>query len=119
MPIFMDRHDLTGMSAEDLAQAHQMDLEIQDEFGVKFMTYWFDEVRKTAFCLVQAPNKQALQDMHNEAHGAVAERVATTGEFVPAFNRAKAANRLALIEIELDTNILTPTTTVDSLRTQT
>ena len=54
-----------------------------------------------------------------EAHGAVAERVATTGEFVPAFNRAKAANRLALIEIELDTNILTPTTTVDSLRTQT
>ena len=54
-----------------------------------------------------------------EAHGAVAERVATTSEFVPAFNRAKASNRLALIEIELDTNILTPTTTVDSLRTQT
>ena len=51
MAIFMDRHDLTGFSAQDLAQAHEMDLEIQDEYSVKFMSYWFDDDRKTGFLL--------------------------------------------------------------------
>jgi len=76
MPIFMDRHDLPeSVTAEEVARLHQEDLKIEHKFGCKGMTYWFDEVRKTAFCLVQAPNKQALQDMHNEAHGAVANRI--------------------------------------------
>ncbi len=76
MPIFMDRHDLPeAVTAEEVARLHQEDLKIEHKFGCKGMTYWFDEVRKTAFCLVQAPNKQALQDMHNEAHGAVANRI--------------------------------------------
>ncbi len=42
MAIFMDRHDLKGYSAADVAEAHRKDLEVQDEFGVKFLTYWFD-----------------------------------------------------------------------------
>ncbi len=33
MPVFMDQHDLTVFSAEDLAQAHKMDLEVQDNYG--------------------------------------------------------------------------------------
>ena len=45
MPIFMDRHDLRGMTAEDVADAHRKDLEIQDRYGVKYMAYWFDEDR--------------------------------------------------------------------------
>jgi hypothetical protein len=76
MPIFMDRHDLPeSVTAEEVARLHQEDLKIEHKFGCKGMTYWFDEVRNTAFCLIQAPNKQALQDMHNEAHGAVANRI--------------------------------------------
>ena len=76
MPIFMDRHDLPeSVTAEEVARLHQEDLKIEHKFGCKGMTYWFDEVRKTAFCLIQAPNKQALQDMHNQAHGAVANRI--------------------------------------------
>ena len=51
-----------------------------------------------------------------EAHGAHAERVVETVEFAPAFERAKASARLALIEIQLDPGILTPTATVESLR---
>jgi hypothetical protein len=38
----MDRHDLKGHSAADVAEAHRKDLEVQDEFGVTFLTYWFD-----------------------------------------------------------------------------
>ena len=75
MPIFMDRHDLTGLSAEDLAQAHKMDLEIQDQFGVKFMTYWFDEDRKTGFCLIDAPDAETAKRVHEASHGNVAEDV--------------------------------------------
>ena len=40
-PLFMDRHDLTGMTMDDVARAHSMDVEIQDDFGVRILTYWF------------------------------------------------------------------------------
>ncbi|MFH4963897.1 nickel-binding protein [Gaetbulibacter sp. M235] len=70
MPLYMDRHDIPeGTTAEHLAKMHQEDLKVQHLFGCKGMTYWFDEKRRTAFCLVEAPTKKALQDMHNQAHG--------------------------------------------------
>ena len=53
-----------------------------------------------------------------EAHGAHAERVVKTEQFEAAFARCLAADRPALIEVQLDANILTPTATVDSLRAQ-
>ena len=69
MPIYMDRHDLTGASAADIAEAHRKDLDIQDEYGVKFLTYWFDQNRGTAFCLIDSPDKESAQDVHRHAHG--------------------------------------------------
>ena len=53
-----------------------------------------------------------------EAHGAHAERVVKTEQFEAAFTRCLAADRPALIEVQLDANILTPTATVDSMRAQ-
>ena len=55
MPIYMDRHELAGTTAEEVAQAHLKDLAIQDRYGVKFLTYWFDEARGTTFCLASPP----------------------------------------------------------------
>ena len=40
MPIFLDRHDVVTFSAEEVAKLHVKDLEIQDQYGVKFLTYW-------------------------------------------------------------------------------
>ncbi|MGB5322771.1 nickel-binding protein [Lutimonas sp.] len=72
MPIYMDRHDLeAGVNAEHVAHIHQEDLKIEHEFGCKGLTYWFDDERKTAFCLINAPSKEALMEMHNKAHGAI------------------------------------------------
>ncbi|MDP1621324.1 MAG: DUF4242 domain-containing protein [Bacteroidales bacterium] len=72
MPIFMDRHDVSEtVTAENVAQLHQEDLKIQHEFKCRGLTYWFDEKRKTAFCLVEAPDEQAIKEMHNQAHGEV------------------------------------------------
>jgi class 3 adenylate cyclase len=75
MAIFMDRHDMKGATAQDVAEAHRKDLEIQDQYGVKFLTYWFDEQRGTTFCLVDAPDKDTAQCVHREAHGHVAGEI--------------------------------------------
>jgi class 3 adenylate cyclase len=75
MPIFMDRHDLKGTTAEELAIAHQKDVAVQDRYGVKFLTYWFDPQRGTTFCLVDAPDKETAQCVHREAHGYVAGEI--------------------------------------------
>jgi AraC-like DNA-binding protein len=76
MPIFMDRHDVEDMvTAEQVAQLHQEDLKIQQQFGCRGLTYWFDDKRKTAFCLIEAPDKESLQEMHNCAHGQVPNRI--------------------------------------------
>jgi len=72
MPIFLDRHDLSGLTAADIAEAHRKDLEVQDRYGVKFLTYWFDEARGTGFCLIDAPDKGTAMRVHDEAHGDVA-----------------------------------------------
>lgn len=76
MPIYMDRHDVSeNVTAETVAQLHQEDLKIQHKFNCRGLTYWFDEKRKTAFCLIEAPDKQSLIDMHNHAHGEVPHRI--------------------------------------------
>ena len=76
MPIYMDRHDVSeAVTAEYVAQLHQQDLKVQDQFGCRGLTYWFDDKRKTAFCLIEAPNMKALEDMHNHAHGQVPHRI--------------------------------------------
>jgi acetolactate synthase-1/2/3 large subunit len=52
------------------------------------------------------------------AYGAHGELVVKTDEFEAAFERSKAAGKPALIEVRLDPEILTPTATVESLRSQ-
>src|SRR3970040_2683583 len=76
MPIYMDRHDVSEkVTAEHVAQLHQADLKIQHKFNCKGLTYWFDGKRKTAFCLIDAPNKEAIKMMHDKAHGEVPHRI--------------------------------------------
>ena len=70
MPIYMDRHDIPkDITAEHVALMHQEDLKVQHLYGCKGMTYWCDEDKRMAFCLIEAPNKKAIQEMHNHAHG--------------------------------------------------
>ena len=75
MPIYMDVHIVPGVKAKDVADAHRKDLLHQDEHACKCMTYWIDEERENIFCLIEAPNKEAVIEMHNKAHGLVPNRV--------------------------------------------
>ena len=72
----MDRHDLPNhITAKDIAKMHQEDLKIEHKFNCRGLTYWCDEERGTAFCLIEAPNRGAIEAMHNHAHGAVAHSI--------------------------------------------
>ena len=71
MPMYLDRHDLDGVSAADVAAAHELDVNVQDKHGVRFLSYWFDYQRQHAFCLVDAPDPDAAVRVHKEAHGLI------------------------------------------------
>jgi len=75
MPIFMDRHDMRDLTAERVAEAHRKDLEIQDRYGVKYLTYWYDSERCTGFCLVDAPDAATAAHVHREAHGEIPSEI--------------------------------------------
>jgi len=69
MALFMDRHELPDATAADLAAAHLRDLEVQERFGVRFVTYWFEEGAASGFCLVEGPDAESVEAAHREAHG--------------------------------------------------
>jgi class 3 adenylate cyclase len=75
MPIFMDRHDLRGATAEQVAEAHRRDTDIQDRYGVKYMAYWFDVEKGATFCLVHAPDEATAERVHRESHGEIANAI--------------------------------------------
>ncbi len=75
MPLYMDRHYVEGATRSAVAHAHEADLAVQDKYKLKFITDWFDEPRCTAFCLIEAPDKETLQRAHEEAHGLVPNEI--------------------------------------------
>lgn len=82
MPYYMDRHDLAGATAEDVAAAHMKDVEVQAGFGVEYVNYWFDYERQHAFCLARGPNEEAVDAVHRVSHGLVANQIIQVDEAV-------------------------------------
>jgi class 3 adenylate cyclase len=75
MPLYMDIHELKGVKAEDVAKAHEKDVEVQKKYGVEYRKYWVNEQAGKVFCLVEAPNAEAARCVHREAHGLVADKL--------------------------------------------
>lgn len=75
MPIYMDIHEVPGIEAMDAAQAHQKDMLIQHEYHCKCMTYWIDEPRGVVFCLIEAPDKSVVEEMHKNSHGLIPHKI--------------------------------------------
>jgi hypothetical protein len=72
----MDSHTIEGgVSVADVAAAHQADLETQGAHGVNYLKYWVDEAAGKIFCLVDAPDAEAANTVHREAHGLVAQEI--------------------------------------------
>lgn len=75
LPIYLDRHSDLNVSADELFNAHLADLEAQEQFGVKYLSYWFDYNEHKAYCLVDAPSPEAAAAVHAEAHGVMADKL--------------------------------------------
>ncbi len=75
MPLFMDRHDIQGVTAQAVIEAHEKDMAVQDKHGANYLTYWVDEARGSVFCLCDAPTREICEQVHREAHGLVANHI--------------------------------------------
>jgi hypothetical protein len=81
MALFMDVHTIDGgISAADVAGAHQADLRVQGAHQVSYHRYWVDEQAGKIFCLVEAPDADAANTVHREAHGLVADEIYLVSE---------------------------------------
>jgi class 3 adenylate cyclase len=94
VPLFLDRHDIPGVRAEDLAMAHARDVLIEKQYGVRYLTYWFDPARGTAFCLAEGPDPGSVEAVHRDSHGLVASRI------IPVDQRSVACFMGAILEPE-------------------
>ena len=80
MPLFMDRHDVPRVTAEQVAQAHLADLDVSANFGVQFLAYWFDADQGEAFCLAKAPTGDSLTAVHRATHGLIPNEIISVSE---------------------------------------
>jgi hypothetical protein len=68
MAKFMDVHDgFFGVTAEQLRDAHNRDLAIQDDETVVYERAWLDPVAGKVFCLATGPSKEAVMRIHERA----------------------------------------------------
>ena len=88
MPLFMDFHkiDSEAITEEDMYRAHLRDVAVQNKHGLVYKRYYLNLQQKTAFCLMEGPNKEACVESHKEAHGIGAcnvIEVSHQNEFLP------------------------------------
>ncbi|MEW9556188.1 SCO4226 family nickel-binding protein [Nonomuraea sp. NPDC050783] len=68
MPKFMDVHSgFVGATEEQLREAHERDLAIEDAEGVHFERAWLDPDSGKVFCLSSGPSKEAVLRVHEKA----------------------------------------------------
>ena len=68
MPTFIDIHEgFHGVTQEQFDQAHQADLDVQAQEGVRFERAWLDPVSGKVFCLATGPSIEAVRRVHERA----------------------------------------------------
>jgi hypothetical protein len=81
MPLYLDTHEhIAGLTADGVAHAHARDVEVQGKHGVSYLRYWFDEATGKVYCLAEAPNPEAMMEVHREAHGLLADLIVEVRE---------------------------------------
>jgi Protein of unknown function (DUF4242) len=75
--LFLDVHDIGPgkVTLAAVAEAHQKDLAVQDEFGVNFKKYWVDEQAGKVYCLAESASEANMFDAHQKAHGLVPDYI--------------------------------------------
>jgi uncharacterized protein DUF4242 len=74
MATFMDVHSgFVGVTAQQLQEAHERDLDVEAEEGVHFERAWLDPEIGKVFCLSTGPTKEAVMRIHERAGHPTAE----------------------------------------------
>jgi len=82
----MDIHRNVDGDLDAIAAGHLNDLEAQDKYGVRYLSYWFNQQGRSVCCLVEAPDPEAASKVHIEAHGAAADKlIQVESDVVEAF----------------------------------
>lgn len=71
----MDLHIVPGVNAKDVAEAHSRDVYLEKDHHCKCLTYWIDELRGHVFCLIDAPDKETVYELHNRSHGLLPHKI--------------------------------------------
>jgi hypothetical protein len=68
MAQFMDvHHNMKGITADKLREAHNADLAIEQDERVHFERAWADPESGIVYCLSEAPSAEAVQRIHERA----------------------------------------------------
>jgi hypothetical protein len=68
----MDYHIVSEINIDEVKQGHIADRSVQDKYGVKYLQFWVNEEAGTIFCLIEAPDEESCEQVHQEAHGNIA-----------------------------------------------
>jgi len=63
VPKFLDNHGLQGADPKDLKKAQNQP---KDEFGVSVLNIIYSEDVDRMYCLLDAPNKEAIEKHHEK-----------------------------------------------------
>lgn len=81
MAKYMDVHSgFHGVTADQLNEAHDADLKIEDDEGVHFEQAWLDPEQGKVFCLSTGPSKEAVMRIHERAGHPTTEIYEITAE---------------------------------------
>lgn len=64
MPLYMDFHKRVNATVEELKRAHLADKAVQQKYGVIYHQFWVNEEERTVFCLVEGPDKETCEAVH-------------------------------------------------------
>ena len=68
MATFMDIHNgFVGVTKEQLKEAHDRDVAIEDSEGVHFEKAWLDPTSGKVFCLSTGPSRESVMRIHERA----------------------------------------------------
>jgi len=104
MPLFMDLHKATDYeekpTVEEIKRSHIADLAVQDKYGVKFLQYWINEEAGMVFCLMEGPDKESCEAVHQEAHGNMPCNVIELqgGDYMSFMGAEHKANEFDIVE---------------------
>lgn len=72
MPLYIDLHVDSKLTADLVKECHVADKAIQAKYGVRYLQILLNQPQGYLFCLVEGPDKESCARVHQEAHGNIA-----------------------------------------------